>query len=113
MWPCSAELLQDIIHLMAVLRCPNGRLYIVMAVLIRDVGDSSAHPAMCILWNKLSKRHRGLGRGFLRGIRKPSAILKHVSGADTKPFFLGLNVQPRVALAVSEGTLGPLRAVRR
>lgn len=98
---------------MAVFQCPNGRLYIAMAFLVRNVGDLSAHPAVCILWNKLSKRHRSLGKGFLQGIRKPSAVLKHASGAGAKPFFLGLNVQPRVALAVSEGTRGPLRAGRR
>lgn len=87
---------RTLFHLMAVLQCLDVWLYIVMIFLIWNAWDLSAP---CILWNKLSKRHRGLRRDFLQGMRKPSAVLERVSGVDTKPFFLGIKVQPGAALS--------------
>jgi len=83
---------------MAVLQCMDIWLYIVIIFLIWDVGDLSAHSMVCILWNKLSKGHRGLVRGFFQGIRKPKAVWEHVSEADTKTFFFGLKVWLGAAL---------------
>lgn len=79
---------------MAVLRRLDVWLYIVMIFLIWDVGEFFAHSVVCILWNKLSKKHRGLGRGFLQEIRKPLAVLEHASWADAKLFFLSIKVHP-------------------
>lgn len=103
---------RTLFHLMAVLWCLDVQLYTVMIFLIWDVWELSAHSALRILWNKLSRRHRGPGRNFLQGIRKPSAVLEHASEADTKLFFLILKVQPGAAFsACCWGS--PLRAVRR
>lgn len=76
---------RTLFHLMAVHWSLDVSLYIVMIFLMWDVGDLSTHSAVCILWSKLSKRHRDVGRGFLQGIRKPSAVLEHASGQTPNP----------------------------
>lgn len=91
---------RTLFHLMAVLRCLDVSLYIVMRFQIQGAEDLSTHSAACMVWNKLSNRHRGLGRSFLQRIRKPLTVLEQASGAHTKPFLPGQKVQSRAAFSM-------------
>lgn len=102
---------RTLFHLMAVPRCLDVSLYIVMRFQIQGAEDLSTRSAACMVWNKLSNRHRGLGRSFLQRIRKPLTVLEQASGAHTKPWPKG-PVQG-CFLHADVGALGPLRAVRR